>query len=84
MKLQILLVAILKYRRQVFYGEKKREIGEILRRHYEWKGVTIVEAECCPNYIHIRLEIQPKMSVLGFIRYLKGKSSLMLYARFGI
>ena len=55
-----------------------------MRRHYEWKGVTIVEAECCPNYIHIRLEIQPKMSVLGFIRYLKGKSSLMLYARFGI
>ena len=54
-----------------------------MRRHYEWKGVTIVEAECCPNYIHIRLEIQPKMSVLEFIEYLKGKSSLMLCERFG-
>ena len=54
-----------------------------MRRHYEWKGVTIVEAECCPNYIHMLLEIQPKMGVLEFIEYLKGKSSLMLYERFG-
>lgn len=53
-----------------------------MRRPYEWKGVTIVEAECCPNYIHMLLEIQPKMGVLGFIEYLKGKSSLMLCERF--
>lgn len=42
-----------KYRRQVFYGEKKREIGEILRRLCEWKGVTILEAECCPDHVHM-------------------------------
>ena len=72
-----------KYRRQVFYGEKKREIGEILRRLCEWKGVTILEAECCPDHVYMLLEIPPKMSVSGFMGYLKGKSSLMLYERFG-
>ena len=72
-----------KYRRQVFYGEKKREIGEILRRFCEWKGVAILEAECCPDHVHMLLEIPPKMSVSGFMGYLKGKSSLMLYERFG-
>ena len=72
-----------KYRRQVFYGEKKREIGEILRRLCEWKGVTILEAECCPDHVYMLLEIPPKMSVSGFMGYLKGKSGLMLYERFG-
>lgn len=56
-----------KYRRQVFYGEKKREIGEILRRLCEWKGVTILEVECCPDHVHMLLEIPPKMSVSGFM-----------------
>ena len=48
-----------KYRRQVFYGEKKRAIGEILRKLCEWKGVRICEAECCPDHIHMLLEIPP-------------------------
>jgi putative transposase len=72
-----------KYRRQVFYGEKKRVVGEILRKLCEWKGVNIVEAECCPDHIHMLLEIPPKMSVSSFMGYLKGKSSLMLYDQFG-
>ena len=72
-----------KYRRQVFYGEKKRAIGEILRRLCEWKGINIIEAECCPDHIHMLVEIPPKMSVSGFMGYLKGKSSLMIYDQFG-
>ena len=64
-----------KYRRQVFYGEKKREIGEILRRLCEWKGVTILEAECCPDHVHMLLEIPPKMSVSGFMGYLRVKAA---------
>lgn len=52
-----------KYRRQVLYGEKRREVGEILRKLYEWKGVGIIEAEVCPDHIHMLLEISPKMSV---------------------
>ena len=54
-----------------------------MRRLCEWKGVTILEAECCPDHVHMLLEIPPKMSVSGFMGYLKGKSSLMLYERFG-
>ena len=72
-----------KYRRQVFYGEKKRAIGEILRKLCEWKDVKIVEAECCPDHIHMLLEIPPQMSVSSFMGYLKGKSSLMIHEQFG-
>ena len=77
------LVFAPKYRRKVFYGEKKRAIGEILRKLCEWKGVNILEAECCPDHIHMLVEIPPKMSVASFVGYLKGKSSLMVYERFG-
>ena len=72
-----------KYRRKVFYGSKRLEIGAILRRLCEFKGVTIIEAEVCPDHVHILLEIPPKMSVSGFMGYLKGKSSLMIYQRWG-
>lgn len=72
-----------KYRRKVFYGSKRLEIGAILRRLCEFKGVAIIEAEVCPDHVHMLLEIPPKMSVSGFMGYLKGKSSLMIYQRWG-
>ena len=72
-----------KYRRKVFYGEKRLEIGKILRKLCEFKQVNIVEAEVCPDHIHMLLEIPPKMSVSGFVGYLKGMSSLIIYQRFG-
>ena len=72
-----------KYRRQIFYSERKKAVGEILRKLCEWKGVNILEAECCPDHIHMLLEILPKMSVSSFMGYLKVKSSLMLYEQFG-
>ena len=72
-----------KYRRRVFCGEKRAAIGKILRQLCEWKGVKIIEAEACPNHIHLFVEIPPKMSVSHFMGYLKGKSSTMLYEQFG-
>ncbi|MCQ3198553.1 IS200/IS605 family transposase, partial [Salmonella enterica subsp. enterica serovar Indiana] len=72
-----------KYRRQAFYGEKRRAVGSILRKLCEWKNVRILEAECCADHIHMLLEIPPKMSVSSFMGYLKRKSSLMLYEQFG-
>ena len=71
-----------KYRRKVFFGEKKREIGAILRSLCEWKGVNIIEAEICPDHVHMLVEIPPKMSVSGFMGYLKGKSSVLIYQKF--
>lgn len=72
-----------KYRRKVFYGEKRLEIGAILRELCRWKGMEIIEAEVCPDHIHMLLAIPPKMSVSGFMGFLKGKSSLMIYQKWG-
>lgn len=71
-----------KYRRKVFYGEKRAEVGVILRQLCEWKGVRIVEAEVCPDHVHMLIEIPPKVAVSGFMGYLKGKSSLMIYEKY--
>lgn len=72
-----------KYRRMVFYNEKKLEIGKILRELCQWKGVTIITAEVCPDHIHMLIEIPPKMSVSGFMGFLKGKSSVIIYQKWG-
>ena len=70
-----------KYRRKVFYKEKRVEVGKILRQLCEWKGVKIVEAEVCPDHVHMLVSIPPYMSVAQFMGYLKGKSSLMIFDR---
>ena len=72
-----------KYRRKVFYEEKRLEIREILRQLCQWKGVEIIEGEVCPDHIHMLVSIPPKISVSGFMGYLKGKSALMIYQRWG-
>lgn len=70
-----------KYRRKVFYGEKRAEIGKILRELCNWKGVKIIEAEVCADHIHMLVEIPPKMSISSFMGFLKGKSSLIIHER---
>ena len=72
-----------KYRRKVFYQEKRLAIGKILRQLCEWKGVNIIEAEVCPDHVHMLVEIPPKISVSSFMGYLKGKSATMIYEQFG-
>ncbi len=72
-----------KYRRKVFFEEKRLEIREILRQICKWKNVEIVEGEVCPDHIHLLLSIPPKLSVSGFMGYLKGKSSLMIFQKWG-
>ena len=72
-----------KYRRKVFYLEKREAIREILRMLCQWKGVEIIEGEICPDHIHMLVSIPPKMSASGFMGFLKGKSSLMIFQRFG-
>lgn len=56
-----------KYQRQVIYGKIKRDIGDIIRKLCEWKGVEIIEAEACPNHIHMLVSIPPKISVSSFM-----------------
>ena len=70
-----------KYRRQAVYGQLKADIGKILRTLCEEKKVNIIEAEACPDHIHMLVEIPPNISVAQFMGYLKGKSSLMIFDR---
>ena len=71
-----------KYRRKVFYEEKRLAIGAILRELCRRKGVEIIEAEVCPDHIHMLVSIPPKISVSGSMGFLKGKSSLMIFDQF--
>ena len=71
-----------KYRRKIIFGKYKKDIGAILRELCAWKNITIVEAEMCPDHVHMLLEIPPKYSVSGIMGFLKGKSSLLIYERF--
>ncbi len=70
-----------KYRRKIIYGELKRDIANILSMLCRRKEVNIVEAEICPDHVHMLVEIPPKMSVSDFVGYLKGKSTLMIFER---
>ena len=72
-----------KYRRKAFYGSNRLEIGAILRELCRWKDVTIIEAEVCPDHVHMFVEIPPKLSISTFMGYLKGKSSVMIYQKWG-
>ena len=68
-----------KFRRKAIYGEIKKDIREIIRKLCIQKWVEIIEAEACPDHIHLLVAIPPKISVSSFMGYLKGKSALMIF-----
>ncbi len=70
-----------KYRRQEIYGKIRGDIGKILRKLCEQKGVEILEAQACPDHIHMLVSIPPSLSAAQFAGYLKGKSALMMLDR---
>ena len=70
-----------KFRRKEIYGKYKVDIGMILRELCAWKGVEIIEAHACVDHIHMYVSIPPKLSVSGFVGFLKGKSALILFER---
>ena len=70
-----------KYRKKAIYGKIKKDIGEIIRKLCEQKGVEIIEAEACKDHIHLLISIPPYISVAQFMGYLKGKSTLMIFDR---
>ena len=71
-----------KYRRQIIYGKIKQDIGQMIRKLCEYKGVEIIEAEACKDHIRMLVSIPPKYSISQFIGYLKGKSSLMIFEKY--
>ena len=72
-----------KYRRKIFYESHRKAIMEIIRELCEWKKVEILEGEMAIDHVHLLVMIPPKISVSGFMGYLKGKSSLIIYQKFG-
>ena len=70
-----------KFRRKEIYGKYKVDIGKILRELCAWKGVEIIEAHACIDHIHMYVSVPPKLSVSGFVGFLKGKSALILFER---
>ena len=62
-----------KYRRMEIYGKIKEDIGIILRKLCQQKSVEIIEAQACPDHIHMLASIPPKISVSGFVGFMKGK-----------
>ena len=69
------------YRRMIIYNQIKTDIGKILRKLCEQKGVEIIEAEACPDHIHMLIAIPPKYSVAQIMGYLKGKSAMRIFER---
>lgn len=70
-------------KKSIFFKKKCQDIRDILRTLCEWKGAEIIGGEVCPEHIHLLLSIPSEMSVLNFMRYLKGKSSLMIFQKYG-
>ena len=70
-----------KFRRKVAYGALRQDIANILSMLCKRKGVNIVEAEICPDHVHMLVEIPPNISVASFVGYIKGKSTLMIFER---
>ena len=63
------------------HGQIKKDIGQILRKLCEQKDIEIIEAEACPDHIHMLISFSPKYSISYVMGYLKGKSSLMIFDR---
>ena len=70
-----------KYRRKEIYGKLRKDIGEILRKLCDEKGVEIIEAKACPEHIHMLVSIPPHMRVAQFMGFLKSQRALMIYDR---
>ena len=64
-----------KYRRKVFFGQMRYEIGKIIRESSRWKGVNLLEAEACPDHIHILASLPKNMCVSEFVKTIKVNSS---------
>ena len=72
-----------KYRRKAIYNQYRADLRDIIKTLCKYKGVEIIEGHMMADHVHLLLSIPPKMSVSSFMGYLKGKSSLMIYEKWG-
>jgi putative transposase len=76
------VVWIPKKRRKVIYGRLKQEIGFIIRKLCEYRGIEIIEAKACIDHIHMCVGIPPKYSVSEIMGYIKGKSAMIIFEKY--
>ena len=80
-KCQYHIVFIPKYRQKVLYEKVRNDVWEIIRTLCQYKNVEIIAGAVCIDYVHLSVAIPPKINISNFMRYLKGKSTLILYGR---
>jgi putative transposase len=76
------VVIVPKLRRKVIYGPLRGDIGQIIRKLCEYKGVEVLEGKACRDHIHLCLSIPPKYAVASFVGYLKGKSAMIVFEKY--
>ena len=73
------VVIVPKFRKKVFYGKLRRQIGAILRELCRQRGIELVEGHAMPDHVHLCLSIPPKYSVAHAVGFLKGKSAVRIH-----
>ena len=73
------VVIVPKYRKKVIYGKLRRQVGLILRRLCQQRGITLLEGHAMSDHIHMCLSVAPKFSIAHTIGYLKGKSAVLIH-----
>ena len=68
------VVLVPKYRKKMFYGQLRKDIGEILRELFRQKGVEVLEGHAMVDHIHVCVSIPPKHSISSVLGFVKGKS----------
>ena len=76
------VVWVPKNRRKIIYGKLRKEIGTILRRLCEYKGVEVIEGKACIDHIHLCISVPPKYSISTIVGYLKGKSAMIVFEKY--
>ena len=68
-----------KYRKKVFFGKMRTQIGTILRDLCRQRKIELLEGHAMADHIHMVLAIPPKYSVANTIGFLKGKSAVRIH-----
>jgi len=76
------IVWVPKRRRKIVFGKLRKELGTIIKRLCEYKGIEIIEGNLCIDHIHMCLSIPPKYAVSGIVGYLKGKSAMIMFEKY--
>lgn len=76
------IVWVPKRRRKIVFGKLRKELGTIIKRLCEYKGIELIEGNLCIDHIHMCLSIPPKYAVSGIVGYLKGKSAMIMFEKY--